>query len=130
MKITGPGFYKQRNGERCEVVALSRGDAIGWSYCDIENVRDATTWRISDGKWSTSHGDQDLRDYEADIVGPWTEPWEPTGRVMWRICGSNVAVKPCRVAFCDSSDGLWYRLMCEQRSQSGETRWVPVEVET
>lgn len=66
-KITGPGFYKTRGGERAEVVGraslLIEGGAVwvGAAGCGV------ASWR-SNGRWHQS-------DYSFhDLIAPWTEP--------------------------------------------------------
>ena len=121
MKITGPGKYRQINGGVSEVLHIERGIAFG-----VDGDGEPTWWQEESGFW------QDDPDGfpEYTLVGPWEpEPvkWEPTGRRKYVRLADDV---PAGCFWMSMEQGAgWRQLHIEQRSPSGETRWVPVEVE-
>lgn len=72
--ITAPGFYRQRNGERCEVKYLCYEHAIAFG---IGEDASPSLWRDTDGRYCRqSNPMHNPGGY--DIIAPWVEPvvWE------------------------------------------------------
>lgn len=67
--IAGPGFYRQRDGGKVEIVAVARGVGIG--YAPNFESWEPDTWQL-DGSWYEDGG-EDAR----DIVSVWHEPPVP-----------------------------------------------------
>lgn len=64
--ITQPGFYRQRDGEKAEVIAIGRGTAFGF-----RSDGDAVNWRAETGRFF--YDENDGESY-CDLVAVWSDP--------------------------------------------------------
>lgn len=65
-RIDGPGFYRKRNGDKCEIIGVSRGFAIGWTR-DVGTSGGAFSWDADTGKFFGV----DKPECDNDIVSRW-----------------------------------------------------------
>lgn len=65
--ITKPGFYRQRDGQKAEIVSGRDGRWIGWDGED-----EAESW-ASNGSW-WEEDDSEENPHNRDIVAPWQDP--------------------------------------------------------
>ena len=68
-KITGPGFYKTRDGRKAEVAGRLTGEYI---FPWLGLLSDATI------SWTDYGLERDFIDHPADLIAPWTEPKKGT----------------------------------------------------
>lgn len=61
-QIKKPGFYKQRNGKKCEVA----GRLCGALWVGVDGYGDLASWDAY-GRWSAEHTNR-------DIIAEWEEP--------------------------------------------------------
>lgn len=90
-KITGPGFYRQRNGGKAEVFA----EREGWWY-GMDYSGDAQCWRVN-GSWRIGGEEH----HSFDIVDVWHDP-PPTPPDGFQLMPRNYVAR--------EGDSLWNAL--------------------